>query len=202
MSSSSRVAAKQDTRIALLEAGMDIMLEKGYTNTGIQEVLSSLGVPKGSFYHFFDSKENFAIEIIRHYDQIYTAGLLRTLRNPQETPLQRLKSYCETGKQGFLSRECRKGCLIGNLSQEMSDQSEALRKELSTVMAKWRDLFAKCIEEGQNTGEITKVCSADRLAEMFNSGWGGAVMRAKTVKTVEPMETFIELMFDHFLKAA
>jgi TetR/AcrR family transcriptional repressor of nem operon len=199
--STTRLANKQDTKIALLEAGMDIMLEKGYSNTGIQEVLSSLGVPKGSFYHFFESKENFAVEIIHHYDQTYTAELLKTLRNSQESPLQRLKSYCETGKQNFLSRKCRKGCLIGNLSQEMSDQSEVLRRELSTVMAKWRDLFAQCIAEGQKLGEVTKVGSASELAEFFNAAWGGAVMRAKTVKNTEPLESFIELMFEHFLRA-
>src|SRR5277367_5946685 len=119
---STKLAAKQDTKIALLQAGTAIMLEKGYNNTGIQEVLSSLGVPKGSFYHYFESKENFAVAIIQHLDQEYSAYLLRTLRNPQETPLARLKTYCLSGKQDFLSQECRKGCLIGNLSQEMSDQ--------------------------------------------------------------------------------
>jgi TetR/AcrR family transcriptional repressor of nem operon len=197
----SKLAAKQDTKIALIQTGMDIMLEKGYTNTGIQEVLSALSVPKGSFYHYFDSKENFAVAIIQHFDQEYSAALLRTLRNPDETPLQRLKTYCETGKQNFLSQECRKGCLIGNLSQEMSDQSETLRKELSTVISKRTALFARCIEEGQKNGEITKACSASKLAEFFNNGWGGSVAHAKTVKNVEPMETFIELVFNCFLKA-
>jgi TetR/AcrR family transcriptional repressor of nem operon len=198
---STKLAAKQDTKIALIQAGMDIMLEKGYSNTGIQEVLSSLGVPKGSFYHYFESKENFAVAIIQHVDQEYSAALLRALRNPQETPLQRLKTYCESGKQSFLSQECRKGCLIGNLSQEMSDQSETLRKELSTVISKRLALFTRCIEEGQKLGEINAVCSASKLAELFNSGWSGAVAHAKTVKNIEPMETFIDLMFNHFLKA-
>ncbi len=198
---STRVAAKQDTKIALIQAGMDIMLEKGYTNTGIQEVLSSLSVPKGSFYHYFESKENFAVAIIQHVDQEYSAQLLRALRNPDETPLQRLKTYCETGKRSFLSQECRKGCLIGNLSQEMSDQSETLRKELSNVISKRVALFARCIEEGQKTGEITQVCSASKLAEFFNSGWNGAYTHAKTVKNIEPMDTFIEVMFKYFLKA-
>ena len=83
---STKLAAKQDTKIALIQAGMDIMLEKGYTNTGIQEVLSSLSVPKGSFYHYFESKENFAVAIIQHVDQEYSATLLRLLRNPEQTP--------------------------------------------------------------------------------------------------------------------
>ncbi len=95
---STKVAAKQDTKTALLQAGMDVMFEKGYSNTGIQEVLSSLGVPKGSFYHYFESKENFAVEIIRYFDKGYTADLIAVLQNPAETPLQRLRTFCETGK--------------------------------------------------------------------------------------------------------
>lgn len=195
-----KAATKQDTKTALLQAGMDIMMEKGYSNTGIQEVLNTLGVPKGSFYHYFDSKESYAVEIIRHFDEEYSACLLRTLRNPKETPLQRLRTYCETGKANLSAQECRKGCLIGNLSQEMSDQSEVLRKELSHVMAKWRDMFAACIDEGQKSGEIKAKWSADAMAELFASGWGGAVMRSKTVKTTEPLDLFIQIMFDDILK--
>jgi TetR/AcrR family transcriptional repressor of nem operon len=180
---------------------MSIMLEKGYSNTGIQEVLSSLGVPKGSFYHYFDSKENFAVAIIRHFDEEFSGELLRILTNSQETPLRRLRTYGETGKRALLSDECRKGCLIGNLSQEMSDQSEILRKELSIVINKRLGLFTQCIEEGQKLGEITQVASADRLAEHLMCGLSGAVTQAKTLKNIEPMENFIDLMFNHFLKA-
>lgn len=198
---SPKVAAKQETRTALLEIGMDIMIEKGYTNTGISEILTALQVPKGSFYHYFDSKENYAVEIIRHFDETYSTTLQTILRNQDNTPLQRLKEYCLSGKARMLAQECRKGCLIGNLSQEMADQSEVLRTELSIVMRKWRDLFAACIEEGQQSGEIRSGVSAEALAELFLSAWSGSVMRAKTVKQIEPMEVFIDLMFDTLLKA-
>lgn len=194
-----RGATKPDVRTALLDTGMQMMFEKGYTNTGIQEILSALGVPKGSFYHYFDSKENYTVEIIRHFDQTYSADLIAVLRNVQETPLQRLRTYCNFHLARLQAQQCRKGCLIGNLSQEMSDQSEILRTELATVMFKWRDMFASCIEEGQQTNEITKAGSAVALAELFLSGWSGAVMRAKTAKSTEPMETFIQLMFEYVL---
>ncbi len=196
-----RTTAKQETKTALLEVGMDMMMDKGYTNTGIQEVLSSLGVPKGSFYHYFDSKENYAVEIIHHFDRQYSANLMRTLRNPQQTPLERLRAYCEAGKEKLAAQDCRRGCLIGNLSQEMSDQSEVLRQELSQVMRKWRDMFAACIDEGQQAGEITSCWTADELAELFSCGWGGAVMRSKTVKSTEPLDIFIRLVVDGALKA-
>ncbi len=196
-----KLESKQATKIALLETGMDIMLEKGYTNTGIQEILTALDVPKGSFYHYFDSKENYAVEIVRLFDQGYTAKLMRTLRNPKATALERLRNYCEEIKQHLEAQDCRKGCLIGNLSQEMADQSEVLRKELSVVMCKWRDMFAACIEAGQNNGEITKKHSAVELAELFQSAWSGAVLRTKTLKNVEPLEIFVSLFIEDMLKA-
>ncbi len=192
---------KQDSRTAMLEAGMDIMLEKGYSNTGIQEILTALSMPKGSFYHYFESKENYAVEVIRHYDQKYTVEFMHILNNPKQTPLARLKSYCEAGKKTLSAQDCRKGCLIGNLSQEMSDQSEVLRQELSMIINKWRDIFAACISEGQKSGEITKRWPADSLAELFQSGWSGAVLRAKTLKNTKPLEVFINLMFNGILKA-
>lgn len=195
-----KAAPKQDTRQVLLEAGIAIMMEKGYNNTGIQEVLSSVGIPKGSFYHYFDSKEDFAIEIIKHFDTAYSAKIMACLRDTSLSPLTRLKNYCESGRANLAANQCRKGCLIGNLSQEMADQSETLRKALSKVMAKWRELFASCIEEGQKKGEISKKHSADKLAEMFLSSWEGAVMRGKTTKCTEPLDVFIEVYFGDFLK--
>jgi TetR/AcrR family transcriptional repressor of nem operon len=187
--------------MALIQAGTEVMLVKGYTNTGIQEVLNSLGVPKGSFYHYFESKESFAVAIIQHLDHGQTADMLTVLRNPDQTPLQRLKTYCEECKRALLTQECRKGCLIGNLSQEMADQSETLRRELSSIWNKRLDILAACIEEGQATGEIRKDCAPRKLAYLFNSGWNGAVMHSKAVKNPEALDAFIELMFDHFLVA-
>jgi len=195
-----KTPVKQDSRTAMLEVGMDIMLEKGYTNTGIQEILTALSIPKGSFYHYFDSKENYAVEVIRHYEQKRTADFIRILRNPKQTPLTRLKTLCETGKANLSAQECRKGCLIGNLSQEMSDQSEILRHELSTIIGKWRDMLAACIDEGQKAGGIKKRWPADALAELFQSGWSGAMLRAKTLKNTKPLEVFINLMFNDVLK--
>jgi TetR/AcrR family transcriptional repressor of nem operon len=198
---STKVSNKQDTKTALLQVGMQVMMEKGYTNTGIQEVLAALSIPKGSFYHHFDSKETFAVEIIHYFDHDYSANISRILRNPKQTPLERLRTYCNENKAMLAAQECRKGCLIGNLSQEMADQSEVLRKELSLVMNKWRDMFAACIEEGQAAGEITKKHSAQELAEVVSAGWSGSVMRAKTLKSTEPLDTFVNVIIDDFLRA-
>jgi len=195
------VAARQDTKTLLLEAGIELMYEKGYTNTGIQEVLQRVGVPKGSFYHYFESKEDFALAIIEQHQRNSRAKIERTLENAELSPITRLRNFCNECKQDLEASNCRKGCLIGNLSQEMADQSERLRSALSGVMARWRDYFSTCIQEGQATGEISQAWPAAKMAELFLCGWEGAIMRSKSSKTPEPMNLFIDLMFNHILIA-
>lgn len=193
---------KKETRLALLEAGAELMFLKGYSNTGIAEVLKSVNVPKGSFYYYFDSKEHFAVEIINEFDRMYREEVLTVLKDKSMTPVERLRAYCNESRRKFLDAECKEGCIIGNLSQEMSGQSEALRERLFQVMSAWSNEFALCIEEGQNAGEIPKRFSPGHLAEMFMCGWQGAVMRAKTTKDSRPLDIFLELMFDGLLNSS
>lgn len=191
---------KESTKTQLLDAGIEIMLEKGYNNTGIMEVLHSTGVPKGSFYYYFDSKEDFGLQIINHFDATYQAKLSATLGDTTKTPIERLLSYCESTVGMLEQNACRKGCLIGNLSQEMADQSEVFRHRLREIMLDWRAKFADCIRQGQDAGEVSKEFDADSLAEFFQSGWSGAVMRSKTMKSTEPLHTFSKIFFTSVLK--
>ncbi len=176
------------------------MIEKGYTNSGIQEVLSKVGVPKGSFYHYFQSKEDFALAIIEEFDREFMEFLQPILNDKSLSPKERLLSFCNSKRECMRASNCRKGCLIGNLSQEMSDQSETLRQALSDVMEKRLDLFSACIREGQHHGEFTQSANSRVLADLFSSSWEGAIMRAKTVKNLEPLDVFINLMFALVLK--
>jgi TetR/AcrR family transcriptional repressor of nem operon len=196
-----RVSKNRDTRVALIEAGIKIMFEKGFSNTGIQEVLVLAGIPKGSFYHHFTSKEEFGLEIINHFDRHYSARLFNILNKSAISPLERLRSFCESGKEDFARQNCRGGCLIGNLSQEMSDQNETLRLALCSVLSGWQKIIANCIKEGQRTGEISNSLSAQRLAELFLSGWSAAVARSKMIKNTEPIDAFMEMMFEFVLRA-
>lgn len=191
---------KEVTKNALLETGIQIMLEKGYTNTGIVEVLETTGIPKGSFYYYFDSKEDYGVQIIHYFDRNYSEHLRQFLENLSLSPLERIRSYCEQGIRSLENNQCRKGCLIGNLSQEMSDQSEIMRAHLEEVMNRWRNRFAQCIKEGQDAHEISSRIDHVKLAEFFQSAWHGAILRAKTTKTTEPLIAFMEVMFDQLLK--
>jgi TetR/AcrR family transcriptional regulator, transcriptional repressor for nem operon len=194
-----KTPTKQITKTQLLEAGMQIMQEKGYNNTGISEVLERVQVPKGSFYYYFQSKEDFGLQIINYFDHNYSARLRVYMEDPTLSPLNRLRRYCQEGIDSLQAQECRKGCLLGNLSQEMADQSEVFRVRLAQVMSERRQQIATCIQEGQSVGEINRAVDAIELAEFFLCGWEGAIMRAKTLKATDSQKTFMKVIFDNLL---
>ncbi len=191
---------KESTKLQLLEAGIDIMIEKGYNNTGIMEVLQKTGVPKGSFYYYFDSKEDFGLQIINYFNDNIVIKKRKPLEDKSVSPIKRLRKYCDEVMANIELNECRKGCLIDNLSQEMADQSEVFRNRLKEIGDQSTAAFASCIKEGQDLNEIPKAYDSVQLAEFFNCSMKGAIGRAKILKSTEPIKVFINLMFNHFLK--
>lgn len=192
--------ARQDTRQALIDAGTDIILEKGFNNTGIEQVLKAVGVPKGSFYYYFKSKDDFGLSIIEHHAELLQRKLEQTLNNPAHTPLDRLRRYFQGTRDSISDCACRRGCLFGNLGQEMADQHETFRARIEVIFTDWRERFSKCIQEAQAQGEIPKRLNADMLAEFCLFGWEGAIMRAKVTKTVQPLDTFIHFIFNELFQ--
>ena len=120
-------SAKTTTKAALVDAGTRLILEQGYHQTGIQDVLQAAGVPKGSFYYYFPSKEAFGQAVIAQFAAAYLARLEQYLRDTTASPLTRLRRHDEDLLARFERRGCRGGCLIGNLSQELADQTPACR---------------------------------------------------------------------------
>src|SRR6266446_5175632 len=129
---------KAPTKATLVDAGLHLMLEKGYHHTGIQEVLQAAGVPKGSFYYYFPSKEAFGMAVIAQFAAAYLARLEQYLGDTTASPLTRLRRHYEELLARFERRGCRGGCLIGNLSQELADQHPRLRTQLDAVLTSWR----------------------------------------------------------------
>lgn len=196
----STAAAKQDTREALLEAGISVMVEKGYSNTGIQEILHSVGVPKGSFYYYFESKEEFALAMIQHLSQVYSRNMAKIFDDKSLKPIERLRAHFLESRKDMVSNECRKGCLIGNLSQEMADQSERLRGALIEVMVSKQEILSACIAEAQERGEIFSTRPARELSQATQMAWLGAMLIAKTSKDPAALDSCTRLIFDDILK--
>src|SRR3954465_14067229 len=122
--------SKESTKTVLLETGKSVFLAKGYNNSGIEAILHAAGVPKGSFYYYFVSKEDFGLQVLNRFAEEIQDNFERSLGDTTLPPLERLKRYFEDVCIRLEARECRNGCLVGNLSQELADQSEAFRVRL------------------------------------------------------------------------
>jgi TetR/AcrR family transcriptional repressor of nem operon len=177
----------------LCRAGVAALTEKGFSATGIDEILKSVGVPKGSFYHFFASKEAYGSELITLYARYFVRKLDRFLLDESLTPLKRIEAFCEEAERGMQRFDFRRGCLVGNLGQETGALPESFRAQLTDVLLDWQARFERCLEEAKAAGEISMEVDCARCAAFFWIGWEGAVLRAKLEQNGEPLRVFADI---------
>ena len=179
-----------ETRELLLRAGLEVLTEKGFSSTGIDEILKRVNVPKGSFYHYFDSKEAFGAALIERYARYFAYKLERHFGDSSKQPLARLWAFVEDARTGMARHEFRRGCLIGNLGQEMAALPESYRASLIAVFHDWESRLARCLEAAQHRGEIPAAVDCEQAAAFFWIGWEGAVLRAKLERSAKPLDVF------------
>jgi len=191
---------KKDTRSDIIKIGTELISRQGYNATGIEMVLKEAGVPKGSFYHYFKSKEEFGLAVMDVFADYYSQRMTALLQDTALSPLTRIRRLLEGSLERFSRNQCSKGCLIGNLGQEMADQNERFRARLDEIFDDWRRLFAACLSEAQAAKELDSRLEAEALASFILSGWEGAILRAKVMKSPQPLQDFIEVLFNVTLR--
>lgn len=184
-----------DTRAALVRAGVELLTEHGFLSTGIDQVLKRVGVPKGSFYHYFASKEDFGHAVVDAYGTYFAAKLGRWLGNPARAPLERLADFVADAKAGMVRFDFRRGCLVGNLGQELGGQDDGFRHRLDQVLQDWQRRVSACLRAAKAEGQIRPAVDCDRMAEFFWTGWEGAILRAKLTRSTQPMDLFADTFF-------
>ena len=183
----------------LIQVGRDILARQGFNAAGLSDILNTAGVPKGSFYYYFESKEDFGLAIIEDFASKYQEDLEAILGNQQVSPLTRLNNYFEKGIAEMEASQCENGCLIGNLAQELSAQSEVFRDRLNQILTSWEACFSHCINAAFDAGELTHQLDAEAIARFILSGWQGAMLRAKVERSTEPLKTFVDILFKQVL---
>jgi TetR/AcrR family transcriptional regulator, transcriptional repressor for nem operon len=189
-------------RERLLDAGLETLHRRGFNGCGVQEITEHAGVPKGSFYNHFASKEALGAAVLERYWEQRAESVLRLLEETNVGPRERLRRYFSILAANMAKRSYRSGCLIGNLGAELSDQSELVRDSLVTVFAGWTKAIEACIREAQRMGEVRVDCDAAVLASFLIDAWEGAVLRAKVVKSEAPFKEFNEVVFEMLLAPA
>jgi TetR/AcrR family transcriptional repressor of nem operon len=191
---------KKDTQGEIIRIGTEMIARQGYNATGIDAILKEAGVPKGSFYHYFKSKEDFGLAVIDHFAERFEQRLELFLNNEDVTPLDRIRALLESGLTLVSQNQCTKGCLIGNLGQELADLNERFRARLDEIFGMWRERFAACLAEAQKQGELSGAIDPAITAGFILSGWEGAILRAKVMKSPQPMRDFIDVLFSVVLR--
>jgi TetR/AcrR family transcriptional regulator, transcriptional repressor for nem operon len=191
--------AKRDSRSEIISIGTELIASHGFNATGIDMVLKEAGVPKGSFYHYFRSKEDFGLAVIDRFAARYHERLASFLRDGSQLPLTRIRNYLLANLEWVERNNCSKGCLVGNLGQELADQNERFRQRLEEVFQSWQDQLAACFREAQEAGDLSRDIDAATVAEFMLSGMEGAILRAKVMKSAQPLRDFIDILYARVL---
>lgn len=186
-----------ETRQSLIHYGTQLLTEQGFDSTGIDQILKHLNIPKGSFYHYFPSKEAFGLAVIDNYAEYFVYKLDRWFQDRSLAPLARIAGFVEDARQGMIRHDFRRGCLIGNLSQEFGAAHETFAARLTQIFEDWQDRLALCLDDAKQNREIDNAANTAELAQYFWMGWEGAVMRARLVRSDAPLLLFSHLFFSN-----
>ncbi|WLG98256.1 TetR/AcrR family transcriptional regulator [Pseudomonas sp. FP198] len=187
--SSPKTRETSDVRQEILDVGQRIMAAKGYSAVGLNEILATAGVPKGSFYHYFGSKDAFGEALLESYFASYLAELDEVLALPGLTMAQRLMKYWDIWQQTQSFQDCQGKCLAVKLGVEVADLSEAMRAVLKRGTAGITDRLAVAIETGIAEGSLESVAEPHAVAQSLYQLWVGASVMVKITKSVQPFET-------------
>ena len=166
------------TKQRLIDAGLRMLLERGYNGLGIEALLADTGIPKGSFYHHFKDKEDFALQVVDAYMTQVHAGLDACLQDRARPPLARVRAFFELTQQAYREQGYM-GCLLGGLGQELSGVSEAFRRKIEACFSAIAERLADCLDEARRRGEIPEGCDVRRMADLLVDCWEGAALRSR-----------------------
>jgi TetR/AcrR family transcriptional repressor of nem operon len=177
-----------DVRESILANGQRIMAGKGFSAVGINEILTASGVPKGSFYHYFGSKDAFGEALLESYFKNYLADLDATLSTPGLNMAQRLMGYWQSWQETQSALDCQGKCLTVKLGAEVADLSETMRLALKRGTAGIIDRLARAIEAGVAEGSLSVDDTPDAAAQSLYHLWLGASVMVKVVRNDQPFE--------------
>ncbi|MFC5213312.1 TetR/AcrR family transcriptional regulator [Streptomyces coerulescens] len=189
-------------RERLLDAGLTLFHARGINAVGIKEITDAAGVPKGSFYSYYDSKNAFVAAVLDHCWSrvIRDHGFLLT---DTSTPgVSRLVGFFEALTQDHAERGFELGCLLGNLALELTEDNGEARHRLVDIMDEWSALIGACLARTGSAVDVTDAIAPTELASMIIESWEGAVMRGRVDRSRVPFDRFLAVSLPRLLDAA
>ncbi|HEX6884209.1 MAG TPA: TetR family transcriptional regulator C-terminal domain-containing protein [Planctomycetota bacterium] len=188
------------TRERLLEVGAQAVAEKSFNACGLTEILKRAGVPKGSFYHYFASKEDFGVALIERQMALHLETLGPILSDRRKKPLARLRAVFEFGREECIQHGSERQCLIAKMALETGQLSPTVHAALQLAYDQWTAILARVVREAQAEGEIVLSHDPERLASILVMLWEGATIRSQIDRSLQPVEDCLEFVFGDLLK--
>ena len=182
------------TKEKLIEAGLEMLLRRGYNDLGIQALLEATGTPKGSFYHHFRSKEDFALQVIDAYMVEVHAGLDMALGDETLPPLDRVRRFFEISTEKY-RRDGYLGCMLGGLGQELSGVSPVFRDKVEWCFSEIAGRIAGCLEEARRQGDLPSEADPPVMANLLLNCWEGAALRCRLQRDPAALEAMLDFYF-------
>ncbi len=173
----------------LLTEGLRLVHRRGFNASGVKEITEAAGVPKGSFYNHFKSKDDFAVALVERYWG-ESSDAKSILHDGAISPGRRLALYFKALGEDLSAHDFHNGCLMGNLSLELADQCEIVRARLSFLFAEWTRELSECVEAARLSGQLQTDMPSDALAAYLINSWEGAVLRARVDRSSQPFDDF------------
>jgi TetR/AcrR family transcriptional repressor of nem operon len=178
----------------IVVAAVEVLHEKGFNATSVQDLTDAAKAPKGSFYNHFDSKESLAIAALDRY-WLRVLEIIRGLSDEKTPALARLKGHFRRLGDVARAPDYRIGCFIGNMSTEMPGQSDPVRERLSTLWAAWTRAIESCVREAQADGSLRGDMPAGTVAAFLLNSWEGAIVRSKVDRDDRAVVSFEDVAF-------
>jgi TetR/AcrR family transcriptional repressor of nem operon len=182
------------TKQRLLDVGLPMLLKHGYNGLGVQAVLEPAGIPKGSFYHHFQDKEDFALQVVDQYMKGVHAALDELLADPSRAPLERVRSFFEATAEQYRT-EGYMGCLLGGLGQELSGVSDVFREKIEECFSAIAERLAVCLDEARHSGEIPRAWDPQQMASLLVDCWEGAALRSRLRHDPRSLDAMLDFYF-------
>ena len=173
---------------------MVMLLRQGYNDLGIAALLDKTGIPKGSFYHHFTSKEDFALQVIDLYMEEVHRGLDTCLGDTRVPPLRRVRGFFEATVEKYRS-EGYLGCLLGGLGQELSGISESFRSKVEQCFDAIAGRIAATLQEAIDQGDLSPRTDPRTMAELLVNCWEGAALRTRLRRDPAPLMDMLDFYF-------
>lgn len=185
------MAATSTTKQDLLELGLRLLLKHGYADLGVATLLEQAGVPKGSFYHHFENKEDFGLQAIDLYMSGVHGALDAAFTDESREPLERIRRFF-TMVAGSYKGEGYLGCLLGGLGQELSGVSPAFRKKVEHCFGTIARHLAGALAIAKERGQLRRDVDPHELADLLVNCWEGAALRSRLRRSPGPLEQMLD----------